>query len=151
MLFDVQRKVKDLIIVESTFTSVDYLVDDIDNAVSVSTVVILLFSFEIYKIASTYMTSLKNLFAALLINLRKSMKFSIFCLIPFIFMSSLFSYFLYGDFASAYYRFYSFHFIKSITSFYRGSIENVDFDDSVNRRTSSVDNNINSDDTHYKG
>ncbi len=66
-------------------------------------------------------------------------------------MSSRFSYFLYGDFASAYYRFYSFHFIKSITSFYRGSIENVDFDDSVNRRTSSVDNNINSDDTHYKG
>lgn len=58
----------------------------------------------------------------------KSFYFIISFILPFILLSTVYTYFLYGDFDDKFGK-YSFHFIKAITSMYRGSIDNVDFNE----------------------
>ena len=51
----------------------------------------------------------------------------------FIVYSNYIAFFIWGDFHMFYYKDYKFIFLKILSMFYRGSIDNSDFDDSINR------------------
>lgn len=150
LIWNVQDDIDKLKIDDTKFESLKSITDDLDYATSISCIVILLFCFEVFKIVNHFIKSTNVIFVSIIKTLEKSFKFTLFIFIPFIFMSSLTSYFLYGDFVSSYYRFYSFHFIKSLTSLYRGSISNIDYDDSLNRRNAQINNDFDKGDTGYK-
>jgi hypothetical protein len=56
-------------------------------------------------------------------------KFGLLLLMPFIMYSMFFCYFMFGDSIYSYYRNLSFIFLKLLSSFFRGTIDNVDTGD----------------------
>lgn len=67
--------------------------------------------------------------------------FTVFFTFVFILLSFFYAYFAYGDNIMYYYKTYAFIFIKIITSFYRGTSDNIDYDHALDRNT---DDNSNS-------
>lgn len=59
----------------------------------------------------------------------------------FIVYSNYIAYFIWGDFHMLYYKDYKFIFLKILAMFYRGSIDNSDFDPNINRNMISSDPN----------
>ena len=57
----------------------------------------------------------------------------------FVLYSNYIVYLIWGDFHMFYYRDYKFIFLKILSMFYRGSIDNGDFDDNINRNMLTSD------------
>lgn len=91
-----------------------------------SCICVLLFVIEIIKISYHILSPFSIIMDAIWEFTCKSFYFSISMILPFVLLSTVYTYFLYGDFNNTYKK-YSFHFIKAITSMYRGSIDNIDF------------------------
>lgn len=151
LIYSLQYQLTSLEINESLFTDLDYLMQKLDTSVSLGCIVILLFSFDIFKIINHFeLVQTKLIFETLGEFLYESLGFSLLLLIPFFFFATVYTYFIYGDYIPTEYSFFSFHFVKSITSFFRGNIDNIDFDKARNRNSYSTTGIIFDTDLHYK-
>ena len=151
-IFQFELKVKNIVLNESEYMDLWYLKDDFDTAITIGCIVLLLFSFEIYKTVfnnfnsflgdeegvddyerqgSKESNSLKTVLYTIGVFIQSTGKFSLFILLQFILLSTIYTYFIFGDFSGIHYRKYSFHVIKSITSMFRGSIDNNDYDNGI--------------------
>lgn len=54
-------------------------------------------------------------------------------IVIFLMLSTVCTYFIFGDRLTVYYKDFRFIFIKNIQSFFRGTLDNSDFDDMINR------------------
>lgn len=101
---------------------------NLEEITVVSCIVILLFNIEFLKIIYYFSGRYKVIFDSISIYLNKIVSFSFSVTLPFLLVSSLYTYFLFGGYIANYYKNYAFHIIKIFTSTYRGNLDNKDYD-----------------------
>lgn len=116
---------------------IDYSNEEIlqSSILGLSCFIILLFTFEVFKVLYFFSFSSRIVFNAIIEYFNKIYPISIMIFFPFMIISSIYTFFIYGDYIRPYYKSYAFHFIKTFTSIYRGLIDNKDFDDKISRYT----------------
>ena len=105
----------------------------LNKIIGLSCLIIFFFCFEVLKIMYKLSTNTKIVFDGLFEYIKKTYIIAIFIAIPFIIFTSIYTYYIFGDYAAYYYKDFSFHFTKAATAIFRGMIDNKDYDNSLSR------------------
>lgn len=122
--------------------------DQMNRITGLSCFVILLFSFEVMKILYYFSMDSRVIFDALFHYIKKIFSVTVAITIPFMAITVVFTYFMFGDYSQGYYSRFDFHIAKTLSSIFRGMIDNTDYDPLMNFYRFG---NVNAKDNGYVG
>jgi len=127
------------LVVTTSFTDFSFYNNWFDLITYLHCGVILLFLFPMITHLSYWIEELKIISEALLLYMYNILLFAFGFGMLFVIYSNYIAFYIWGDFYMFYYKDYKFIFLKILAMFYRGSIDNSDFDPNINRNDLSSD------------